>query len=202
MPPHKLIIPRLQDRLPLFRFFCSQLGAGEGFNPLREVLKNAQSGYADDGHSNFYRAIASQSGVKVSPERLSLYDFRIKRYVEQLNQGRTPPVRLLYFQWLGVLFSEMFLDRLFADRSALRRELDGWLNASLAAPGVTFVDEDLAKVAYWMATGSGKTLIMHINLWQAQHYARRAGRQFDNVLLVTPNEGLSSQHLVELSKSS
>lgn len=52
-----------------------------------------------------------------------------------------------------------------------------------------------------MATGSGKTLLLHINLWQALHYAARGGRRFDNVLLVTPNEGLSRQHLEELARS-
>ncbi len=194
-------MPRLQDRLPLFRFFCAQLGAETGFTPLRELLKNAQQGYAEDGHSHFYHAIASQSGLKVEAEKLSEYDFRIKRYVERLNQGRTPPVQLLYFQWLSVLFSEMFLDRFFSDARALRRELNNWLSTSLVAPGVSFADEDLTKVAYWMATGSGKTLIMHINMWQAQHYAQSGGRRFDNILLVTPNAGLSRQHLGELSKS-
>ena len=42
---------------------------------------------------------------------------------------------------------------------------------------------------------------MHINMWQVQHYAKRARQRFDNVLLVTPNEGLSRQHLAELAKS-
>src|SRR5207247_989729 len=120
-----------------------------------------------------------------------------KRYVELINAGRTPAVRLLYFQWLAALFSEMFLDRFFADAEALRRELNIWLNTSLFATGLRFEEVDLSKVAFWMATGSGKTLLMHINLLQTQHYAGRAGRKFDNVLLVTPNEGLSRQHLAQ-----
>ncbi len=201
-PSHMPAIPRLQERLALFRFFCAQLGKEEGFGPLRDLLKGAKQGYdSDDGHSHFYHAVASQGGLKVKAEKLSEYDFRIKRYVERLNQGRTPPMRLLYFQWLGVLYSEMFLDRFFSDPQALRRELNGWLGKSEVAQRLTFADEDLTKVAYWMATGSGKTLIMHINMWQAQYYARRAGRKFDSVLLVTPNEVLSSQHLDELAKS-
>jgi superfamily II DNA or RNA helicase len=51
-----------------------------------------------------------------------------------------------------------------------------------------------------MATGSGKTLVMHINLWQYLHYCQGKACH-ENVLLVTPNEGLSRQHLDELRKS-
>lgn len=194
-------IPLLQNRLPLFRFFCRQLGADKGFKPLREVLKSAQQGYADDGHSHFYHIIVSQTGVKLPAEKLSEYDLRIKRYIERLNQGRIPPVQLLYFQWLAVLFSEWFLDRYFTDGGALRKELNAYLISSLVAPRLVFHDEDLTKIAFWMATGSGKTLIMHINIWQTQFYAAKTGRKFDNVLLVTPIEGLSKQHLDELTKS-
>jgi hypothetical protein len=201
MPTYGLQLPLLQNRLPLFRFFCKQLGSDTGFKPLRDVVKSAQQGYADDGHSHFYHIIVGQTGVKLSPEKLSDYDLRIKRYAERLNQGRTPPVLLLYFQWLGVVFSEWFLDRYFTDEGALRKELNAYLTASLIAPDLTFRDEDLTKIAFWMATGSGKTLIMHINMWQVQHYAAKAGRKFDNVMLVTPNEVLSKQHLGELTKS-
>ncbi|HLE18763.1 MAG TPA: DEAD/DEAH box helicase family protein, partial [Syntrophales bacterium] len=61
-----------------------------------------------------------------------------------------------------------------------------------------FTDDDLSKIAFWMATGSGKTLLMHINYYQFQRY-----RLFspDNILLITPNEGLSRQHCEELQKS-
>jgi len=33
-----------------------------------------------------------------------------------------------------------------------------------------FTEDDLKKLAYWMATGSGKTLIAHINYHQFFHY--------------------------------
>jgi DNA or RNA helicases of superfamily II len=49
-----------------------------------------------------------------------------------------------------------------------------------------------------MATGSGKTLILHLNYYQFLHYNKEP---LDNILLVTPNEGLSEQHLAELAAS-
>ena len=49
-----------------------------------------------------------------------------------------------------------------------------------------------------MATGSGKTLLLHFNYLQFMHYNRIP---LDNILLITPNEGLSQQHLDELHAS-
>ncbi len=65
-------------------------------------------------------------------------------------------------------------------------------------PDSEFTESDLTKLAYWMATGSGKTLILHLNYHQFLHYNREP---LDNILLVTPNEGLSEQHLAELQAS-
>src|ERR1019366_7396122 len=57
----------------------------------------------------------------------------------------------------------------------------------------------LNKLAYWCATGSGKTLLMHANILQYQFYLEKYGRrrEMNRILLLTPNEGLSRQHLVE-----
>ena len=41
-----------------------------------------------------------------------------------------------------------------------------------------------------MATGSGKTLLMHCNYWQITKYLTN----WENIILITPNEGLSRQH--------
>ena len=50
-----------------------------------------------------------------------------------------------------------------------------------------------------MATGSGKTLLMHANILQYERARTRYGRQreLNRILLLTPNEGLSQQHLDE-----
>ena len=49
-----------------------------------------------------------------------------------------------------------------------------------------------------MATGGGKTLLLHLHYRQFMHYNREP---LDNILLITPNEGLSQQHLEELQAS-
>lgn len=61
-----------------------------------------------------------------------------------------------------------------------------------------FSEEDLTKTAFWMATGSGKPLILRLNYYQFLHYNTEP---LDNILLITPNKGLSEQHLAELDVS-
>ena len=59
-----------------------------------------------------------------------------------------------------------------------------------------FKETDIEKLALWMATGAGKTLIMHINYHQYLHYCKD---KLDHVVLITPNAGLSEQHMRELN---
>ena len=63
--------------------------------------------------------------------------------------------------------------------------------------------EDLNKIAFWSATGSGKTLLMHVNILQFKHYLKKHGKERDlnRIILLTPNEGLSLQHLDEFEQS-
>lgn len=198
-------LPLLQDRLVLNRYLCGLLGY-QDFRGLREVLRDQKEGWAEDGHSSFLRVLEGLQGAKLAPDQLAVYDLRIKGYVEQLNRFRTPPVQLKYFQYLAVLFTEIYLERLFNDRTSLLSELNKFIGQenSKLSPAMPryrpFADTDLGKIAFWMATGSGKTLIMHINLWQYLHYCQGKAHH-QNVLLVTPNEGLSRQHLDELRKS-
>ncbi|MBI2858241.1 MAG: DEAD/DEAH box helicase family protein [Chloroflexi bacterium] len=198
-------LPLLQDRLALNRYLCGLFGC-QDFRGLRENLREQKEGWAEVGHSCFFRVLEGLQGLKLAPDQLAAYDLRIKGYVEQLNRFRTPPIQLKYFQYLAVLFTEIYLDRLFGDRASLLSELNGFVgqaNSKLspATPRLqSFTQSDLSKLAFWMATGSGKTLVMHINLWQYLHYCQGKAHH-ENVLLVTPNEGLSRQHLDEVRKS-
>jgi hypothetical protein len=198
-------LPLLQDRLTLNRYLCQLLGC-QDFRGLREALRDQKEGWAEDGHSYFFRVLEGLRDLRFAPDQLAAYDLRIKGYVEQLNRFRTPAIKLKYFQYLAVLFTEIYLHRLFSNQASLLSELNEFVaqkngKLSPAAPRYqSFTEADLSKLVFWMATGSGKTLVMHINLWQYLHYSQGKVRH-DNVLLITPNDGLSWQHLEELRKS-
>ncbi|MCL4439961.1 MAG: DEAD/DEAH box helicase family protein, partial [Firmicutes bacterium] len=73
----------------------------------------------------------------------------------------------------------------------------------LAIVATPYTLADLRKLAFWNATGSGKTLLMHVNILQYRHYLALHGREkeLSRVILLTPNEGLSRQHEEEFALS-
>ncbi|MBN1547542.1 MAG: DEAD/DEAH box helicase family protein [Syntrophaceae bacterium] len=103
-----------------------------------------------------------------------------------------------------MLYTEIFLDAYFNRRGKLLWELNVFVAKRNAAKSAgdpkdeSFTEAELKKLAFWMATGSGKTLIMHINYRQFLHYS---SLPLDNILLITPNEGLSEQHINEMTAS-
>lgn len=202
--------------LVLNRYFLAQLGAAE-WEDLRARLDRVPEEVWDDGQSAFFKALAAPLKDTALREKLAAYDLRILASERELARGRGV-FRYKYFQWLAVLFTEMFLDALTDQPAALRRKLNEFFKAehvrgALPAGMTEFTDEDLRRIAFFMATGSGKTLLLHTHLRQLRHYlahgahpemlANRADgrREWDNILLITPNEGLTEQHLLELRES-
>jgi hypothetical protein len=201
----------------LNRYFLARLGAAE-FDDLRSRLESAREGDFGDGNSFFFRALVS-AGLKDEATRAKLgdYDRRILAEERELARGRGD-FRFKYFQWLALLFTELYLDALTDQPAALRRKLNEFFLKEMARgalPGTMteFTEDDLRRIAFFMATGSGKTLLPHSHIRQLRHYlahgahpemlANRADgrREWDNILLIKPDEGLSEQHLRELRES-
>jgi hypothetical protein len=192
------------------------LGA-RGLEDLKQVLVRVEEGPGPDGQSRFFHAIAGLKGLRLPEEKLQEHDARLVGYESRLAKARGGFV-FKYFQYLSLLYAEIYLDRLTEDPAAFLRELnaflDGLRNQEIALSTFqAFEAQDLRRLAFFMATGSGKTLLLHVNLWQVLHYLKhgrhpealvnRSDRQrdFDTLLLITPNEGLSRQHLEEFQRS-
>jgi hypothetical protein len=116
-------------------------------------------------------------------------------------------LQMKYFQYLSLLFTEIYLDWYFNKRQALldglNEEMVLYRADSAAERFSDFNADDLNKIAFWNATGSGKTLLLHVNIRQYLHYfqAGRHDHYPSKIILLTPNEGLSRQHLEELHLS-
>ena len=195
-------LPPLENRLILFRFFCSLFGV-ENTETFQAALRDTSEGYdAEDGRSNFLAVLAARTGVLISHDRLNVYDDNIKSHLSHINAGRSEPITLKYFQYLPLLFTEVYLDRYFNAREAFLAEINFFVDAENSRAADVdwphFALEELNKLALWMATGSGKTLLMHINYLQFLKYNTT---RLDNIILLTPNEGLSTQHVEEMQKS-
>lgn len=188
----------------------------ERFEDLAEHLRSeALEGLDENNIHHFHHALTAQlfNLTQLPTELLLEYDQNIVTHTQRLNERRIThgeePIVWKYFQYLTLLFTEIYLDRYFRDPMALLKEL----NAQLAlyntdkpeADQIAPFDEtaeawsQINKLAYWMATGSGKTLLMHANILQYQHALEKhgRGRELNRTLLLTPNEGLSQQHLRE-----
>ncbi len=205
-------LEKLRKRMALTAYFRDAFGVDDPNDPSSvrqyyEELDNQEEGYDDEGRSEVYRFVSFKSDSEVlTPDQLLRYDDNVKTHTEALNERRSDPITLKPFQVLACLMAEAYLDRLVNDREAFLDNLNEFANEQNEAKGgikfPEFDDSDLDKLAFWMATGSGKTLLMHINYYQYLDYVEDSEDLPENILLVTPNEGLSEQHIEGLRESS
>jgi len=141
----------------------------------------------------------------LSESQLKQYDLNIKECVDIITSKRDISIKV--YQYVALLFTEIYLDLYFNAKTT--KDLDqfiSFLNRSLDKINIeaeieSFKEEDLGKLCFWMATGSGKTIIMHINYLQYLNYIKKYSIPLNKTILITPNEDLSDQHIREFRKS-
>ncbi|WP_020597514.1 DEAD/DEAH box helicase family protein [Spirosoma panaciterrae] len=201
-------MPRLSQALLLNKYILHQFGVKD-LQALSENLRDAiHEGYDENHVSHFHRQLVQRFYTNANlPESLLFeYDQNIVSHTLRISQSRSQPVHWKYFQYVALLFTEIFLDRYFRDTDALLADINQfWEDRFDRSTGVDkYTDKsELTKLAFWNATGSGKTLLMHVNILQYQYYLKKYGKQKDlnRIIVLTPNEGLSRQHLTEFRQS-
>ena len=175
--------------------------------------EDRHEGIDEDGQTGFFHELTHNlfEVDRIDVNDLRRYDLNIVRHwtaiTELRNLREGTILNMKYFQYLSLLFTEIYLDWYFNRPQEL---LDG-LNKELGSynrrsdteePFQLFSADELNKLAYWNATGSGKTLLLHVNIHQYLHYFQKGQVIYpDKIILLTPNEGLSRQHLAELGLS-
>ena len=200
---------RLQEALVLHKFILKLFGCNDLEGLSRDLKDPALEGVDDEGVSKLYHAMKSRLfHDNIGSEKLLEYDRNIVRHTNEINEHRREKIQWKYFQYLALLFTEIYLDRYFSDKAKLLEAINGFLRDDFNFRPETwhgmpeFTEDDLNKVAFWCATGSGKTLMMHINIKQYLYYAdKHNAKKLNRILILTPNEGLSKQHLQELQES-
>jgi len=191
---------------------------GDSERPFHKLAKpindSRMEGMDTDNIHNFFHNLVESSifwdeeNVKLTKDQLMAYEENIASHTLKLSEKRSQKLIWKYFQWLNLLFVEIYLDRYFSDRENLLNELNYFIDR-FNSQWTDYADipyysyDDLNKICFQNATGSGKTLIMHANLLQFNHYAEKYGDKDDisRVILLTPNERLSEQHLAEFEIS-
>ncbi len=195
---------RFDRSLLLVRWLADELGGR--YNDLLERVKDAPNAGAP-GTSARLMAVLSRSGLRATPfelakaERDFMADWTGIAAAREAATGER--FVLTHFQWLAALFVELYLVRLGAPagRAALVQSLNALRDQSFSyLPEIQ--PTELNRLALWMATGSGKTLMLHLNTRQfLRHALAVLGQTPQRVLLLTPNETLSAQHRGELGLS-
>jgi hypothetical protein len=190
-------------------FNCSNL------NAIKDRLgEDRHEGIFEDGQSGFFHALQHSlfQTDSISPQDLRRYDLNIVQHwntiTGQRNKQEGTMLNMKYFQYLSLLFTEIYLDRYFNQRQRLLDDLNESVqiyNRDQPADGKLqpYGADELNKLAFWNATGSGKTLLLHVNILQYLHYFQNGNTNAypDKIILLTPNEGLSRQHIDELMLS-
>lgn len=206
---------KLSSSLVLNKYILNLFGVTD-LEALSQDLKDSSlEGYDENNISHFHHALVARlySNVRLPRELLLQYDQNIFSHTQTISEKRNEPIRWKYFQYLTLLFTEIYLDKYFTDRNGLQSELntflqfnDGKYKNDFSAVSEFRLEQnlnDLNKLAYWNATGSGKTLIMHINILQYKYYLKlhNLEKGLNRIIVLTPNEGLSKQHLKEFAQS-
>ncbi len=184
------------------------------FHMLSELINDPKmEGLDHDNLHIFYHNLVNSNlfwddHCTVKQDELLKYDENIVSHTQRINEKRSRPITWKYFQWLSLVFMEIYLDWYFRDRDGLLSNLNTFVDKfnhhwSEYIDVALFTEDDLNKLCLQMATGSGKTLLMHVNLLQYRHYAKQYGKDKDlsRVILLTPNERLSEQHISEFRLS-
>ncbi|WP_380092118.1 DEAD/DEAH box helicase family protein [Deinococcus cellulosilyticus] len=196
-------MPKLIQRLVLRDFLANRFGGD--LDGLMHALKQTQSGRRQDGQSHFLSVLESRQNISVAQEDLYRMDLNLMAHQERLSRHRKD-FQLLYFQYLSALFAELYLTLLTRNEAQLLLDLNAFRAAGDCQDLPEFQGSDLRTLAFWLATGAGKTLLMHLALLQFETYATEGvdGKKLftpDARILVTPNAGLTTQHLKEFAES-
>ena len=141
------------------------------FDELAQPIRKARfEGFDADNITHFHHALAARPlrHNRLTKTELLAYDENIVRHWRRIAARRHLKGNTLYpkyFQYLALLFTEIYLDRYFRDPGHLladlnlfvkdfNRDHDGADRADPYRPG------DLNNLALWSATGSCKTLPM------------------------------------------
>ncbi len=201
MPPQPFV-----RSLLLPRAFARQFGRND--EALSRLLADTRSERDAAGVSGCARTLLALPGLAVAPEALLRWDAAIGAHEAAIREARAAYVaahgdlgdaafRLTHFQWLACAVVEWHLEALGRDAPAHVARIEALRERELPHLG-PYTAADARKLACFMATGAGKTLMLHMNLRQFMAHGLFAPA---NVLLLTPGEALSAQHAAELEAS-
>ena len=161
---------KFNEKLVLNSYLLSLFGV-DTFEALAKDLKTSRLEELDENDNTlFYHELKDKliaTDKKISDDKLLEYDENIVRHTKTMGRD----IKWKYFQYLSLLFVEIYLDKYFEDREQLLLDLNKHLkefneNLDKKEKLTEYNETELNKLALYNATGSGKTLLLHMNLLQ------------------------------------
>jgi hypothetical protein len=138
-PP--LVVTHFQESLVLNQYLISLLGidplaahsdGGRTVRPLEQIAKSLRAvepGIAAKGKHRFLEELVAHlpKSAALSVAERERFDANLVAHTQAINARRKQKGELAwkYFQWLSLLFVEIYLDRYFNDRQGLEHEGPG-----------------------------------------------------------------------------
>lgn len=172
-----------------------------GLPTLDEALRERLRGAPREEYRSIVEEVATSNNTHTG-ELLDEVDA-----VEAELARRRPGFAFTAFQYLAVVVLAAWARALddpttyLAERQSITEAANdsGKHKTPFDAPSA----ELMRRIALWMATGSGKTLMGHVvwHLWSRRRRTRKGLGAATTVILVTPNERLTDQHIEEFTAS-
>ena len=121
---------KLNNSLVLNRYILSLFGA-TSLEAFSEHLKDPMlEGWDENNVSFIHKELVQRlfATSELTEDMLLAYDENIFRHTQAISKNREAPVKWKYFQYLSLLFTEIYLDRYFSDKKKLLAELHGLIS--------------------------------------------------------------------------
>ena len=103
---------KLQQALVLFHYILQHFGCKDLEALSRDLKDPMFEGVNEDGESKLYHELLGKlyATGTLTTERLYFYDQHVVQFTNEINEKRSEPIRWKYFQYLSLLFTEIYLD--------------------------------------------------------------------------------------------
>jgi hypothetical protein len=122
-------VPLKFDQKLVLNQWMLRLFDKNSFEQLAEPFKSADlEGLNEDNNHKFLAVFRALWELEEFPGDVLLgYDQNIVKHTLKLNERRADPIRWKYFQWLSLLFTEVYLDRFFRDPDVMLADLNSFV---------------------------------------------------------------------------
>jgi hypothetical protein len=123
------------DKIVLNKYLLSLFGieaigtkilSKKGVEIFKELKLSSSEGYTEEGNTKFLEQLKSHLYLTehITEAMLQTYDENIVRYTHEISDGRDEMIVWKYFQYLSLLFTEIYLDKFFGNKKQLQHELN------------------------------------------------------------------------------